>query len=142
MTGNKALQVQNRKSLILLSGRAYPELAERIAAELGVALMATSAYDFANGEIYVRFQESLRGCDARGGVTRVHPHQLLALRNLVAHTHEEPLHHTGSGGMRLEVNQGLDLAIVDRFVLNEAGKITFRIKLEVSFKMRPAHPPS
>jgi dodecin len=26
--------------------------------------------------------------------------------------------------------------------VNEAGKITFRIKLEVSFKMRPAHPPS
>ena len=54
MSGN-TLQAQNRKSLILLSGRAYPELAERIAAELGVTLMATSAYDFANGEIYVRY---------------------------------------------------------------------------------------
>jgi ribose-phosphate pyrophosphokinase len=64
VTGNKTLQVQNRKSLILLSGRAYPELAERIAAELGVALMATSAYDFANGEIYVRYEDSVRGSDA------------------------------------------------------------------------------
>jgi dodecin len=26
--------------------------------------------------------------------------------------------------------------------VNEAGKITFRIKLEVSFKMRPPHPRS
>jgi len=24
--------------------------------------------------------------------------------------------------------------------VNEAGKVTFRIKLEVSFKMRPPHP--
>ena len=63
MTG-KALQAQNRKSLILLSGRAYPELAEQIATELGVALMATSAYDFANGEIYVRYEDSVRGSDA------------------------------------------------------------------------------
>ncbi|HVC74675.1 MAG TPA: ribose-phosphate diphosphokinase, partial [Mycobacteriales bacterium] len=63
MTG-KALQAQNRKSLILLSGRAYPELAEQIAAELGVTLMATSAYDFANGEIYVRYEDSVRGSDA------------------------------------------------------------------------------
>ncbi len=63
MSGN-TLQAQNRKSLILLSGRAYPELAERIAAELGVTLMATSAYDFANGEIYVRYEDSVRGSDA------------------------------------------------------------------------------
>jgi ribose-phosphate pyrophosphokinase len=63
VSGN-TLQAQNRKSLILLSGRAYPELAERIAAELGVTLMATSAYDFANGEIYVRYEDSVRGSDA------------------------------------------------------------------------------
>ena len=63
MSGN-TLQAQNRKSLILLSGRGYPELAEQIAAELGVALTATSAYDFANGEIYVRYEDSVRGSDA------------------------------------------------------------------------------
>ena len=63
MTG-KALQAQNRKSLILLSGRGYPELADEIAAELGVALTATSAYDFANGEIYIRYEDSVRGSDA------------------------------------------------------------------------------
>ena len=31
---------------------------------LGVDLVPTPAYDFANGEIYVRFGESVRGCDA------------------------------------------------------------------------------
>lgn len=52
------------KQLVLVSGRAHPELAERIAAELGTELIPTAAYDFANGETYVRFGESVRGTDA------------------------------------------------------------------------------
>ena len=48
----------------LFSGRGYPELAEAVATELGIPLTPTSAYDFANGEIFVRFEESVRGCDA------------------------------------------------------------------------------
>ena len=63
MTGNP-MQIQNRKSLVLLSGRAYPALAEQISAELGVELTSTSAYDFASGEIYVRYEDSVRGSDA------------------------------------------------------------------------------
>jgi ribose-phosphate pyrophosphokinase len=59
-----AIQSQSRKSLMLFSGRAYPALAEEIARELGVTVTPTSAYDFANGEIYVRYEESVRGCDA------------------------------------------------------------------------------
>jgi ribose-phosphate pyrophosphokinase len=54
----------SEKRLVLLSGRAHPELADEIALELGVELVPTSAYDFANGEIYVRFGESVRGADA------------------------------------------------------------------------------
>src|SRR5512143_1423139 len=54
----------SEKRLILASGRAHPELAQEIAGALGVELVPTSAYDFANGEIYVRFGESVRGCDA------------------------------------------------------------------------------
>jgi ribose-phosphate pyrophosphokinase len=64
VTGNNAIQAQSRKSLILLSGRAYPALADEIASELGVELTSTSAYDFANGEIYVRYEDSVRGSDA------------------------------------------------------------------------------
>ena len=50
--------------MVLLSGRAHPELAENIARELGTELVPTDAYDFANGETYVRFGESVRGADA------------------------------------------------------------------------------
>ncbi len=48
----------------IFSGRGYPELAEAVATELGIPITPTSAYDFANGEIFVRFEESVRGCDA------------------------------------------------------------------------------
>ena len=42
----------------------HPELAESVADELGIALSPTLAYDFANGEIFIRFRESVRGTDA------------------------------------------------------------------------------
>ena len=61
MTG---ITATGEKRLVLISGRAHCELAEEVASELGVDLVKTTAYDFANGETYVRFQESLRGCDA------------------------------------------------------------------------------
>jgi len=64
VTAGSAIQAQSRKSMMLISGRAYPALAEEIAQELGVSLTPTAAYDFANGEIYVRFEESVRGSDA------------------------------------------------------------------------------
>jgi ribose-phosphate pyrophosphokinase len=53
-----------KKSLMLFSGRAYPELAEEVAKYLNVSVVPQAAYDFANGEIFVRFEESVRGCDA------------------------------------------------------------------------------
>ena len=52
-----------RKHLMLISGRSHPKLAAAVAAELGVPLTPTAAYDFANGEIFVRFEESVRGAD-------------------------------------------------------------------------------
>jgi ribose-phosphate pyrophosphokinase len=54
----------NSKSLMLFSGRGYPELAQAIGDYLGVSVTPQSAYDFANGEIFVRFEESVRGSDA------------------------------------------------------------------------------
>jgi ribose-phosphate pyrophosphokinase len=51
------------RKLLVMGGRAYPELALEIAENLGIELTPTTAYDFANGEIYVRFQESVRGAD-------------------------------------------------------------------------------
>ncbi|MDR2374011.1 MAG: ribose-phosphate diphosphokinase [Bifidobacteriaceae bacterium] len=52
------------KRMVLVSGRAHPELAEAVARELNCELVPTSAYDFANGEVYVRFSESVRGAFA------------------------------------------------------------------------------
>ncbi|BCI83648.1 MULTISPECIES: ribose-phosphate diphosphokinase [Mycolicibacterium] len=54
----------NRKNLMLFSGRAHPELAEQVAKELGVEVTPQTSRDFANGEIFVRFDESVRGSDA------------------------------------------------------------------------------
>ena len=56
--------VPTQKRLVLLSGRSHPELAESVANELGIDLSPTLAYDFANGEIFIRFRESVRGTDA------------------------------------------------------------------------------
>src|SRR3954449_12248713 len=58
------MKTTGEKKLMLFSGRAYPELAEEVAEALGVEPTPTSAYDFANGETFVRFNESVRGCDA------------------------------------------------------------------------------
>ena len=58
------LTAPTSKRLMLLAGRSFPELAQEVADNLGTELSPTLAYDFANGEIFVRFQESVRGCDA------------------------------------------------------------------------------
>ncbi|HEY6935056.1 MAG TPA: ribose-phosphate diphosphokinase [Marmoricola sp.] len=52
------------KNLMVFSGRAHPELAREVADELGTGLVPTQAYEFANSEIYIRYEESVRGCDA------------------------------------------------------------------------------
>lgn len=52
------------KNLMVFTGRAHPDLAEEVAALLGISLVPSSAYQFANSEIYVRFEESVRGTDA------------------------------------------------------------------------------
>jgi ribose-phosphate pyrophosphokinase len=49
---------------MLFSGRAHPELANEIADCLGIEPTPARLSDFANGEIFVRFLESVRGSDA------------------------------------------------------------------------------
>ena len=51
------------KRLAVVTGRAYPQLAQETAEYLGTHLLETTAYDFANGEMYVRFTEPVRGAD-------------------------------------------------------------------------------
>lgn len=61
MTG---ITQSNAKRMVLLAGRSHPELAKAVAQSLEVDIVPTTAYNFANGELFVRFDESVRGCDA------------------------------------------------------------------------------
>jgi len=70
------LKRTTEKNLMLFSGRAHPELAEEVAQLLGTGLVPTTHRDFANSEIYVRYQESVRGSDA-----------------FVMQSHTEPINH-------------------------------------------------
>lgn len=51
------------KRMALVTGRAYPEQARATAECLHMEVLKTTAYDFANGEMYVRFNEPVRGAD-------------------------------------------------------------------------------
>ncbi|PXY21276.1 ribose-phosphate diphosphokinase [Prauserella muralis] len=53
-----------KKNLMLFSGRSHVELAEEVAKHLNVTITPQTVHTFANGEIYVRFEESVRGTDA------------------------------------------------------------------------------
>jgi ribose-phosphate pyrophosphokinase len=65
------IKTTGEKRLALVSGRAHQGLAEEVAALLGTTIVPTTAYDFANGETFVRFEESVRGVDAF--VIQAHP---------------------------------------------------------------------
>src|ERR1700733_5151406 len=47
----------------MFSGRSHPTLARDIAAHLGVELGEANLREFANGEIYCKYDISIRGCD-------------------------------------------------------------------------------
>jgi ribose-phosphate pyrophosphokinase len=57
------LRLESSKRLMLVSGRANPGLAARIASKLGVELGAMTLKTFTNGEVYCRFEDSVRGTD-------------------------------------------------------------------------------
>ena len=51
------------KRLMLVTGRANPDLAAKIADKLGVELSEVNTKTFDNGEVYCRYGESVRGAD-------------------------------------------------------------------------------
>ena len=57
------MRVEYNKRLMLVSGRANPELAAKIASKLGVELSHVTLKTFSNGEVYCRYDESVRGAD-------------------------------------------------------------------------------
>jgi ribose-phosphate pyrophosphokinase len=58
------LQLPTHKRLMIFSGTANRALAEEVAEHLGMKLGEVEVSTFANSETYVRFSESVRGCDA------------------------------------------------------------------------------
>lgn len=59
------------KQLVIASGRAHQALAQEVAELLGTELVPMTAYDFANGETFVRYERSVRGVDAF--IIQAHP---------------------------------------------------------------------
>lgn len=58
-----ALNTEMKKRMAIFSGTVNPDLASEIAGELGTTLGNVRIEKFANGEIYARYQESVRGAD-------------------------------------------------------------------------------
>lgn len=67
------MELVSRKRLMLFSGSANPELAGEVAEILGVELGECELGTFANGEIYVRYTESVRGADCFVIQSHSHP---------------------------------------------------------------------
>ena len=66
-----AIEKAARKQLVIASGRAHQALAQEVAAILETELVPVTAYDFANGETFVRYERSVRGVDAF--IIQAHP---------------------------------------------------------------------
>ena len=60
---NGYLTQTTEKRLMIVSGQGYPALAERIAERLDVELNGVELIEFANGELYARYLQSVRGAD-------------------------------------------------------------------------------
>ena len=60
----KMVEALGRRHLMLFSGRASRELGGEVARHLGIECGSVDIRDFANGETYARFGESVRGTDA------------------------------------------------------------------------------
>ena len=63
MSTGRAIPLAPQKRLMLFAGRSNPELAQKIADNLGIELGAVTLKQFADGETYCRYEESVRGAD-------------------------------------------------------------------------------
>ncbi|MFE1644565.1 ribose-phosphate diphosphokinase [Microbacterium sp. P01] len=57
------LVAKTKKRLVVVAGSSHPELAMEVARNLGSELAPTEHRTFASGELYTRFEVSVRGCD-------------------------------------------------------------------------------
>jgi ribose-phosphate pyrophosphokinase len=69
-----AVEKPASKQLVIASGRAHQSLAQEVAEILQTELVPVTAYDFANGETFVRYERSVRGVDAF--IIQAHPNPI------------------------------------------------------------------
>jgi ribose-phosphate pyrophosphokinase len=62
-SAGSSLPIDYNKRLMLFSGRANPRLAADIAVKLGVDVGPVTLKTFSNGEVYCRYDDSIRGAD-------------------------------------------------------------------------------
>jgi ribose-phosphate pyrophosphokinase len=58
-----AMEIVTKKRMQIFSGRGYPLLAQEVADHLGMRLGDVDIHEFADGQIYVRYRENVRGSD-------------------------------------------------------------------------------
>ena len=69
-----AVEKPASKQMVIASGRAHQTLAQEVADILQTELVPMTAYDFANGETFVRYERSVRGVDAF--IIQAHPNPI------------------------------------------------------------------
>ena len=69
-----AIEKPASKQMVIASGRAHQSLAQEVAEILQTELVPVTAYDFANGETFVRYEGSVRGVDAF--IIQAHPNPI------------------------------------------------------------------
>ena len=74
---------ESHKNMMVFNGRGNPALGEAVAKELGIELTPTTTRDFANGEIFVRFEESVRGADCFVLQSHAQPLNKLVMEQLI-----------------------------------------------------------
>ena len=57
------MEVVTKKRMQIFSGRGFPQLATEVADHLGMRLGDADIHEFADGQIYVRYRENIRGSD-------------------------------------------------------------------------------
>ena len=75
----QSVDVTATKRLRLFSGRSHPQLAKAIAAALGTELGGIQLETFADGDLYCRYTQSVRGADVflvQTAVAPVDAHQI------------------------------------------------------------------
>jgi len=77
------MEITSRKRLMVFSGSANPGLAREVANILGTELGGVERSVFANGEIYVRYTESVRGSDCFIIQSHTHPINFHIMEQLI-----------------------------------------------------------